>query len=265
MHDRLTSRIRLYFGLVLLLTLFQSGSVQAQSTEDPVRFVLWLKNDVQAVPKALLHTPGVRLIGSATAIVVLARWDKQISKNALKWRKKELMRVLEEMGDANSVRPLAIVLFTGSLFSRSHRFQDAAFTSLESLIMANVLTNALKFSFGRQRPFQTDQPDVFKPLGGGFSFPSGHATTAFAFVTPWVLYYPGIASGTLAVLAAGTAFSRVPLKYHWPSDVLAGALVGATTSAWLVRRHTRRGSENPTASRFKPVIGPTGFSLTVSF
>jgi len=169
------------------------------------------------------------------------------------------MRVLEELGDANAARPLALVIFAGSLFSDNHRFQDAAFTSFQSLIYANVLTNALKLGFGRQRPWQSDDASIFRPFGGNTSFPSGHATTAFAAITPWVLYYPGPASILAAVVATGTAISRVPLQFHWPSDVLAGAMVGFATSSWLYRRHTR------TQKAGEPLVQLSPNSVQVQF
>ena len=265
-----TESIRLLpLWVVLLVLLFVFPTVahvaQAQSDDDPIRFLVWLKQDIQAAPSALVRTPPSRLFGSTAAFLALSRYDERISVGSRDWRNRELMRVMEEMGDANAVRPLALVLFTGSLFSSSQKFQDAAFTSLESLIIANVFTNVLKFGIGRQRPFEGDDSWVFHPFSGNTSVPSGHATTAFAAITPWVLYYPGVATGVLSILATGTAVSRIPLKYHWPSDVLAGAIIGTSVSTWLVRRHTASDANRATiASRFSPSIGPTGFSLRVS-
>ena len=261
----LKQAVRTHILFLLILLIASSGSVSAQSSDDPIRFLVWIKNDIQAAPRALVRTSPARLAGSGAAIWALSRYDESILENALGWRNRELMRVMEEMGDANAVRPLAFVLFAGSLFGSNHRFQDAAFTSLESLVLANVLTNTLKLGFGRQRPWQGDDSSVFKPFSGNTSFPSGHATTAFAAVTPWVLYYPGVFTGVLAVAAAGTALSRVPLKFHWPSDVLAGAILGTSVSAWLVRRHANPKTSTSLASRFRPSIGPSHFALTVSF
>lgn len=207
--------------------------------DDPVRFLVWAKSDTQAIPGALLHTSPLKLALGTASVITAMQFDSGLSQESASWSRRELMRVLEELGDANAARPLALVIFTGSLFTEHHRFQDAAFTSFQSLVYANVLTNALKLGFGRQRPWQGPDDSEFKPFGGNTSFPSGHATTAFAAVTPWILYYPGPASIVAVIVAGGTAFSRIPLQFHWPSDVLAGALVGFSTSAWLYRRHTR--------------------------
>jgi undecaprenyl-diphosphatase len=58
------------------------------------------------------------------------------------------------------------------------------------------------------------------------SFPSGHATTAFALATVLSLWYPRgrWVWGAGAVLVG---WSRIVLGSHFPSDVLAGAVLGA--------------------------------------
>ena len=58
------------------------------------------------------------------------------------------------------------------------------------------------------------------------SFPSGHAATSFAGATLLALALPRLA-WPLLVLAAAIGWSRVYVGVHWPSDVLAGALLGA--------------------------------------
>jgi undecaprenyl-diphosphatase len=58
------------------------------------------------------------------------------------------------------------------------------------------------------------------------SFPSGHATTAFAAAVLLALWYPRWAP-IFAGLAALVGLSRIVLGSHFPSDVLAGALLGS--------------------------------------
>lgn len=57
------------------------------------------------------------------------------------------------------------------------------------------------------------------------SFPSGHATTVFAAAAILALWYPRWA-GIFVSLAVLVGLSRVVLGSHFPSDVLAGALLG---------------------------------------
>ena len=117
------------------------------------------------------------------------------------------------------------------------------FAALYGFILAGVGLPSLigtlaKRAIGRGRPDHFDQYGQlhFSPnwLDWTFqSFPSGHATTAFAlaavigFVSPrW--YYPGL------VFAAIIAVSRVALGVHYTSDVVAGAILGLV-GAYLVR------------------------------
>jgi undecaprenyl-diphosphatase len=80
------------------------------------------------------------------------------------------------------------------------------------------------------------------------SFPSGHATTAFATAVLLTLWYPRWA-GVWMVLAAMVGLSRVVLGSHFPSDVLAGALLGSAV-ALVVHAYVpalRRGEETAPA------------------
>ena len=95
------------------------------------------------------------------------------------------------------------------------------------------LTTILKYTVNRQRPFIT-YPDIMKKSKAGSpSFPSGHTSSAFATATSISLSYPKWYIIAPLYLWAGTVgYSRMDLGVHYPSDVLAGALIG-TGSAWL--------------------------------
>jgi undecaprenyl-diphosphatase len=89
----------------------------------------------------------------------------------------------------------------------------------------------VKRSTGRQRPFQI-VPSVIAgaaPLDA-FSFPSGHTLHAVAFTLVALRYYPSLV-GILAAFTLLTAASRIVLGLHYPSDVLAGAALGAGIAA----------------------------------
>ncbi len=131
--------------------------------------------------------------------------------------------------------------------------------------LANVTYNAGKLTIERYRPFAavehlaaTEPKDLtdaqradrslirMKPQDSWLgwspalrdsdtqSFPSGHSGAAFAFAGVIAWFYPQIAV-MVWVLATGCACSRYLDAVHWPSDCMAGAMIGYA-AAWLALR-----------------------------
>ncbi|HEV8017687.1 MAG TPA: phosphatase PAP2 family protein [Steroidobacteraceae bacterium] len=90
-----------------------------------------------------------------------------------------------------------------------------------------ILYALLKRLFVRERPFITHTAinRAAAPLDR-YSFPSGHTLHAVSFTWQACAHFPELA-WVLLPLAALIAGSRVVLGLHYPSDVLAGAAVGA--------------------------------------
>lgn len=107
---------------------------------------------------------------------------------------------------------------------------------------ATLLVMLLKDLFDRARPPVAD-PGL-DPVGlvpASASFPSGHATSAFAAAVAVALIYPRLGR-PLLVLAAVVAVSRVYLGVHYVLDVAAGALLGVAigiAAAWAVKAVAR--------------------------
>jgi membrane-associated phospholipid phosphatase len=110
--------------------------------------------------------------------------------------------------------------------------RNAYVIAIGSVVNAG-LTNALKYTINRDRPFVT-YPDITKKAKGGSpSFPSGHTSSAFATATSLSLAYPKwYVIAPSFIYAGAVGYSRMDLGVHYPSDVLAGAVIGSGC-AWL--------------------------------
>lgn len=127
------------------------------------------------------------------------------------------------------------------LFSRDARknlFGRLGFVSL--LITYTVVDLVLKNVFHRGRPFEALAGTIYlPPAPANYSFPSGQAAAAFALATTFHLIFPRNPWRWMVwAFAILVAFDRMYLGHHYPSDVLAGGLVGATISI-LVYRYQR--------------------------
>lgn len=135
----------------------------------------------------------------------------------------------------NSVTPIMIgtpiILYGLSMTTKDTLMRQNFFYVGITLISVAAVTTALKYSINRPRPFAT-YPDLEKETSAGSpSFPSGHTSNAFALATSVSLAYPKWYIIVPSYLWAGlVAYSRMDLGVHYPSDVLAGALIGAGTA-----------------------------------
>jgi membrane-associated phospholipid phosphatase len=107
-----------------------------------------------------------------------------------------------------------------------------------AVALPSLFATIVKRLIGRARPLRIDNTDIyFAPFSWRVDFaslPSGHSTTAFAAAVALGAVFPR-ARPALWIYAVIIALSRVVLTAHFPSDVIAGAVVGGC-GALLVRR-----------------------------
>jgi membrane-associated phospholipid phosphatase len=153
---------------------------------------------------------------------------------------------------------LALACLDMSARSRFSRGIVAAFAVrlgfvFTAIAIPGLIETVLKRLIGRARPFvRGDDVWAYVPFSWSpayASFPSGHATTAFSALVAIGAIFPQ-ARALLWIYAILIALSRVVITAHYPSDVIAGAVMGAA-GAFLVRNWFA-------ARRLGLAVGPDG-------
>ena len=169
------------------------------------------------------------------ATLFAQNWDIEILKNINLNRNNSLDGTFRLF--TNSAAPIAfgvpVIMLGMGLFKKDSVIKQKAIYIGTTVLSSAIISGILKYSINRPRPFIT-YPFIEKiASGGSASFPSGHTSDAFSFATSISIAYPKwyviIPSYTWAGFVA---YSRMDLGVHYPSDVLAGAIIGAG-SAYL--------------------------------
>jgi hypothetical protein len=129
-------------------------SPQAAEAQERTRFLRWFYQDAWALAveggaRAPLILGSTGLLASASQLNPMMLDGVQAQKEAPLGNR--FLAATNGLGDS-SVPLLAAGVFRASLATGNPRFQDAAFTSLQSLVYARLLTNTLKGVVGRSRP-----------------------------------------------------------------------------------------------------------------
>jgi undecaprenyl-diphosphatase len=152
--------------------------------------------------------------------------DHQVMRKVHRWRPPRWLRfwmiASTKLGDGWIwyTVGIAVLLFGGD--TRFVAFAAGASAEVATVLIFRLIKKASK----RKRPCQLESHCWSKILPPDqFSFPSGHAMSAFAIAIPICIYYPQLQAGLLA-LSVSIAISRVVLGMHFVSDVVVGSLMG---------------------------------------
>lgn len=162
--------------------------------------------------------------------------DQHILMEMMESRTSGKTRVMEGISNTTQMVSIAVpaaVLIAGLIDNNSSTIKKSLYLA-ESAAAATFVTFGMKYAFQRSRPYLVT-PGLTKVSGGsGPSFPSGHTSVAFATATSLTLAFPKWYVAVPAYAwAASVGYSRMYMGVHYPSDVLAGAVIGAG-SAWLM-------------------------------
>ena len=235
------------------------------------------------------HAAGALVAASAILFTADERIAHWMQRPALQ-RKRSLDRTattFEWIGGPGAFVLPATALVLGKL-GHDRRTTDVALHTGTSVLLAAGLTQAIKRTIGRARPYVVHDSDAFDvKFGRGFtrgeayrSFPSGHATAAFATATALVAesqrWWPK-RTRVIAPIAYGAAtlvgVGRVFHDKHWASDVVMGAAVGTLTARTVVRwqhAHPRNTIDRllgagTTSVSAVPAPGGTMIAITLPF
>jgi membrane-associated phospholipid phosphatase len=160
--------------------------------------------------------------------------------------------------DKNSLRDaaptVALIAGTGlcAAFIRDADGYRETWSLVEAGVFSTVTAEVFGLAAGRERPDATTSPNEWRQ--GGDSFPSLHASAAFAIGTVfaesgndeyrWIRRIIGYG------VAGATSYVRVSENVHWLSDTVAAAALGIATARFVLNRQD---SENRASLQFQPV------------
>lgn len=230
---------------------------------EDVKFVLTspLQLDLQS---------GLLVTGAAAAIGGLMAADHDIQK----WFQRNRTRTTQDIADAfecmgDGILPLNVALVVaGYLFRGQESGSMLLRTSLvgiEAQALAGGLTYLAKFAVGRKRPEDDPRGQSFEPFQSfGRSFPSQHATQAFAFAAVFSQQYGQPVSFFAYSFATAISLQRIHDNRHFASDVVAGGLLGYAIGKALAKRH-KTVDRGLAVLPFVPDAGGVGIAVRYGF
>ena len=211
-----------------------------------------LEQSVSTTPTLPQWAKGTALAGGV--ILGSALLDKPVDRFMKKHADGSITRAWNNVGKATPV--VLVGAAAGAIAFGDSHLQNMGIISLESVLGAAALSIATKNVVNRARPRDELGQWSRSTNRSDASFPSNHATVAFAAVTPFAQEYD--APWLYGVAAAGS-LGRTAGRQHWVSDVVAGGVLGYVVGSWLWQ--TQRDNHR---SGFSVAPGPKSVSMSWS-
>jgi membrane-associated phospholipid phosphatase len=143
-------------------------------------------------------------------------------------------------------------MYLMSFPTHNQHWRETGFLAGEAALDSLAPIEIMKYSFGRERPYQGSGSGAF--FHGGTSFPSEHSAAAWSIAGVIAHEYPGILPKLMAYgTAAAIDYSRVRSRQHFPSDVLVGGVLGYLVAQSVYNR------------RHEPELGGRGWDAPREF
>lgn len=127
-------------------------------------------------------------------------------------------------------------MYLMSFPTHNEHWRETGFLAGEAAIDSLIPIEVMKYSLGRERPYQGNGSGAF--FQGGTSFPSEHAAAAWAIAGVIAHEYPGTFPKLISYgLASAVSFARVHGRQHFPSDVFVGSMLGYLIAQSVYGRH----------------------------
>lgn len=174
-------------------------------------------------------------------------------RDALVWKKPETAALTSDILAYAAIPAVALTLTLVGVGTEGQwrRIHEDLLIALEAVAVTGALTNVIKFSTGRLRPYAYYEPVGFdEDPDHNLSFPSGHTSLAFTMATSFATVatmrrrkLAPVFWGLGVPMAGLVGYLRMAGDRHWLGDVLAGAGLGTLVGVglpWLLH-HPRTG------------------------
>lgn len=145
----------------------------------------------------------------------------------------KIAHLLDVASHGTTLLVLSLLLYISGIFL-SGKIRDTGRDLIIGYMVSGIVVQVLKHVFGRARPRITHE---FWFIGPSFrdgydAFPSGHTTVFFSLAYVLSRHFPKY-QVVIYLVAAGASAKRVLCLSHFPSDVIAGAMLGTFVGMML--------------------------------